>query len=90
MIFALFTIFLISNRNLSGQTLIHCSRNVIRGSARTHTHKLTHTKTNTIAVAVSIIPKIHVKNVDKITAKNGIASSPYQIQLVKMCRAARI
>jgi hypothetical protein len=56
-ILGLITIILISNKNLTLQTLIHCSRFVIRARARTHTHKHTHTHIqNTTAVAASIIP----------------------------------
>jgi len=70
----LINIFLISNRKLNRETLIQCSRFVIRARARAHTHTHTHTHTqNTTVVAASIIPKIHVDKFAKITAQTGIA-----------------
>ena len=78
-ILGLITIFLISNRNFNWQTLIQCSRFVIGARAKTHTHTHTHTHTintqNTTAVAASIIPKIYVDKVTKITAQTGIVFS---------------
>ena len=65
----LITIFLKSNKKRNRQILIHCSKFVISVRARAHTH--THTQ-NTNAVAASIIPKIYVAKVAKITAQTVI------------------
>jgi hypothetical protein len=74
-ILVLITIFLMSNKKLNRQTLIHCSTFVICARVCTlfpppHTH--THTQ-NTTAVAASIIPKKHVDKVAKFTTQTGIA-----------------
>jgi len=71
-ILGLITIFLISNRNFNRQTLIQCSRFVIGARAKTHTYTYIQ---NTTAVAASIIPKIYVDKVAKITAQTGIVCS---------------